>query len=155
MQAVAFPLEDGLALHENMRFLFPDTLSRQRIVKQGSVKIDLFPPPKGTMHITLYLIIFSVMLSLLSGHTTVGVMNRRHIWGTRITHIKNIFHFSERCTVSFKIQQYCGLGINCISLLFQLMLKAGCLAHSHQGLQSLCVSSAQVTSLSSFYPRVI
>lgn len=90
MQAVAFPLEDGLALHENMRFLFPDTLGRQRIVKQGSVKIDLFPPPKGTMHIMLYLMIFSVMLSLLSGHTTVGVMNRRHIWGTRITHIKNI-----------------------------------------------------------------
>lgn len=90
MQAVAFPLEDGLALHENMRFVFPDTPNRQRILKQGSVKIGLFPPPKGTTQIMLYLMIFSVMLSLLSGHTIVGVINSRHIRGTQVTHIKNI-----------------------------------------------------------------
>lgn len=47
----------------------------------------------------LYLVIFSVILPLLTGHTTVGVKNRRHIWGTQITHIKNILLSGDSVSV--------------------------------------------------------
>lgn len=62
---------------------------------------------------------------------------------------------SERCAVSFKMQPCYGLGRNFVSSLFQLTFKVGWLARSRQGLQSPCKSSAQVTSVSSFYPREI
>lgn len=122
---------------------------------QRAVKTHLFPPPEWTSQM-LYSEIFSVILLLLSSHTTVGVMNRRHIWRTQTNHIKNWgFGFSERRTVSFKMQPCHGPGMNFVSLLFQLILGVGWLAHSHQGLCSLCICRAQVTSVSSFYPREI
>jgi len=37
MQAVVFPLEDALALHESIRYGFPDPPSRREIMKQGTV----------------------------------------------------------------------------------------------------------------------
>lgn len=131
-----FPLEDALGLHENVRFGFPDPPSRQTIPKQGAVAptrsckgssfpsskrnntdnvvlSDTFcipPPPQWPYHSR------SCDKETHIGDTDYPRQNHFAFWGSS---------FTERRTLLFRMQPRHGLGMNFVSLLFQLIIKVG------------------------------